>query len=506
MGNTLRSHEDLVHVRGWSSEQIGSVFETLRRKRSVYFLTREEFSRYFGGRNREALTVFSDLDTDCDGRVDIFEVFVVLTIWSGTSWEEKLGLLFDLFDMMGKGFLRLDEFVLMGTVMVQALSKFIDLDDGERLEDRAAILGLAKAALARNESNVTKDRFQHWARTNELWGKLEGFVKDHAARVNEDAKASRMRMRIGALERHASRLFERVRQLQDRLPDFSDACVEYVSAWGRRKRWDFLMQNMRHLVLKLQRLSDSMHTSLADLEALLNEDAVSGGMASVVDPERRFSQEQMIISLDTMRERSSGDFREAVDLLKRLIELTEPGEMQAVMDADRPRGSELNVITEDDAERDQQGNPLGMAPPRVIDSRRVMEQVHADMLAETEGDGCFARLAIADSPTQPSAAAERGLGIMDDPWSNASRELAITDVSPSGTLRSNEPTLVAIADFEPPPSHQTQMLQLSVGDQVTVLGQDGRGWWYGRKQTGKEGWFPPCYVQLKPAHYSTMGR
>merc|ERR1712107_469898 len=34
------------------------------------------------------------------------------------------------------------------------------------------------------------------------------------------------------------------------------------------------------------------------------------------------------------------------------------------------------------------------------------------------------------------------------------------------------------------------MGKLCVGDEVTILGQDGRGWWYGRKQTGKEGWFP----------------
>mmetsp|Transcript_20943 Transcript_20943/g.48656 ORF Transcript_20943/g.48656 Transcript_20943/m.48656 type:complete len:81 (-) Transcript_20943:28-270(-) len=70
---------------------------------------------------------------------------------------------------------------------------------------------------------------------------------------------------------------------------------------------------------------------------------------------------------------------------------------------------------------------------------------------------------------------------------------------------SQEPTMVAIADFDPPPSHQTQMLQLSVGDQVTIVGQDGRGWWYGRKPSGKEGWFPPSYVQMKPAHFSSIG-
>mmetsp|Transcript_101988 Transcript_101988/g.297449 ORF Transcript_101988/g.297449 Transcript_101988/m.297449 type:complete len:384 (+) Transcript_101988:2-1153(+) len=382
----------------------------------------------------------------------------------------------------------------MGTVMVQALRKFVQLED-THLSERATIQGLAKEALPPNETMLTKDGFQHWAQSCGLWGKLRGFVEDHAARGQEDSKTSRMRVRIGALERHAARLLERVQQLQDKLPDFADACIEYVSAWGRRKRWDFLMQNMRHLVLKLHRLSDSMHTTLADLEASLNEDEVSGGMASVIDPQKRFTQEQMIISLDTMREQSSVDFREATDLLKRLIELTEPYETQAVMDADHT-GGELNVINEDE------GEGLGMAPPRVTENRNMMEQVHASMLADTEGDGCFARPALAD---EPSTATDRLLGLADHEHSPQSRDLAITDVSPGGTMRSNEPTLVAIADFEPPQSHQTQMLKLVVGDLVTALGQDGRGWWYGRKQTGKEGWFPPCYVQLKPAHFSSSG-
>lgn len=493
----MRSHEHLVHVRGWSSEQIGAVFQTLRRKRAVYCLTREEFSRYCGGRNREAMAVFSDLDTDCDGRVDIFEVMTVLTIWSGTSWEEKQDLLFDLFDMMGKGFLKLDELVLMTTVMVQTMRKFVTLEDTQ-LADRAAIQGLAKEALPPDQTKLTKDGFQHWAKSCGLWGKLRGFVEDHAARGQEDSKTSRMWVRIGALERHEAKLSERVQQLQDRLPDFADACLEYVSAWGRRKRWDFLMQNIRHLVLKLQRLSDSMHMTLRDLETSITEDENSAGMASVIDPQKRFNQEQMIISLDAMREQSSVDFREVTILLKRLIDLTEPNENQAVMDADHT--GELNVINEDEAE-----GMVGMAPPRVTENRQMMEQVHADMVADAEGDGCFALPALEGGQADPSKAHEQLLGLADDPLSTKSRELDLADVSPGGTLRSNEPTLVAIADFDPPNSHQTQMLKLVVGDMVTVLGQDGRGWWYGRKPSGKEGWFPPCYVQIKSSHFSSSG-
>merc|ERR1712146_685178 len=60
-----------------------------------------------------------------------------------------------------------------------------------------------------------------------------------------------------------------------------------------------------------------------------------------------------------------------------------------------------------------------------------------------------------------------------------------------------EPIVVAIADFDPPRSHETQMLAFHTGDEVIATGQDGKGWWYGRKRDGTEGWFPPSYVQLK---------
>jgi len=121
----LQAHEDLIHIRGWTREQISSVCDTVRNKTNLYRLTRDDFARYFGGRSREAITIFNDLDTDCDGLVDIFEIVTVLTLWSGTSWEEKQDLLFGLFDLMGKGFLKIDELLLMGSVLVQVLGKFV---------------------------------------------------------------------------------------------------------------------------------------------------------------------------------------------------------------------------------------------------------------------------------------------------------------------------------------------------------------------------------------------
>lgn len=104
MGNALEAHNDIGHIRGWTCEQIKTVFNNLRRKNVIFALTKEEFAKLIGGRHREAVVVFNDLDTDYDGRVDVFEVLIVLTVWSGASWREKQGLFFEFFDMIGKGF------------------------------------------------------------------------------------------------------------------------------------------------------------------------------------------------------------------------------------------------------------------------------------------------------------------------------------------------------------------------------------------------------------------
>merc|ERR1719220_170921 len=84
------------------------------------------------------------------------------------------------------------------------------------------------------------------------------------------------------------------------------------------------MQNLRQLIWKLQQSSTNMHTTLADLDGSLNEEELSGGTASVVEPRKRFLQERMLLDLEAKRQESLVDYGEATDLLERLVELTEP--------------------------------------------------------------------------------------------------------------------------------------------------------------------------------------
>jgi len=512
MGNVHLHHECLVHVRGWTREQIKGSLGTLRSNASVYRLSKEEFTRYFGGRNREMLTIFNNLDTDRDGLIDIFETFVVLIIWSGTAWQDKQDLLFSLFDMMGKGFLKLDELLLMGRVLVRTMSKFVDIDS--ELHKISTLQKLTDTAIPPGETKLTHERFRSWVASNAKLDQLKGFIEDIASRGQADSNSSRMRMHIVAVERHAAKLHERIERLQDMLPEFRDACIEYVSAWGRRKRWDFMMQNMRQLVLKLHHVSDSMFSTLAELEQILHEDELSGGMAAVVDPHKRLKQEQMLSSLELMRNESQADFREATELLQWLIELTEPSDSNPSANFDHSTEA-LGAITEDERE-----GLIDISPPRVVEHRNMMRDVLEEMSKDIQQGGIFFRKLVDETTALEVSEGVAG-GANQEGATMASRDLALAQSGPSTTSKAPvaasqqaasaggapvEPTLVAIADFEPPASHHTQMLRLHVGDQVTVIGMDGRGWWYGSKPNGKEGWFPPSYVQMESAHFSSASK
>mmetsp|Transcript_170383 Transcript_170383/g.541220 ORF Transcript_170383/g.541220 Transcript_170383/m.541220 type:complete len:534 (+) Transcript_170383:70-1671(+) len=521
MGNApLNCHGDLVHVRGWTKDQIAAVTTTVRRNGNMCRLTKDEFARYFGGRSREILLIFNDLDTDADGLVDVFEVITVLCIWSGTSWDDTKELLFDLFDLMGKGWMKIDELILMGTIIAQAVSKFSTIDAG--LHKHATLERLLRGGVSSSDWQISRKSFNEWADTCEPLGQLRHFVEDHAARRQPETAASRKRHRIMLVEQHAAKLYQRIARLQEMISEFTDAVVDYVSAYGRRKRWDFLMQNIRHLIWKMQEISTSMHTTLVDLDNSVNEEEASGGTASIVDPRKRFQQERMLQDLEGRRLESLNDYNDVTDLLERLIVLTEPNMEGAAFSP--PAADSLNVITEVEGE-----SLLDVAPPRIVEHRRQMRQLHFTMNGDIQEGGCFFRPPMQDVPPSGSqisaledtgvrelfrktkenivmAGAAKAVGALSR-GGGAAAAPSSTQASRGGPLSSvqgsGQPTMMCIADFEPPGSHASQMLKLQVGDEVTVLGQDGRGWWFGRKENGREGWFPPSYVQLAPAHFTS---
>merc|ERR1719502_1860429 len=130
-----------------------------------------------------------------------------------------------------------------------------------------------------------------------------------------------------------------------------------------------------------------------------------------------------------------------------------------------------------------------------------MKQVHNEMLEEISAGGSFGR--DTEGYNQLVEVAQQGAKAGDESPTAATAQ---RETGKAPELVGDIPQLIAIADFEPPATHQTQMLSLVVGDVIDVIGQDGKGWWYGKKQNGTDGWFPPSYVQTKAAHFSSAGK
>jgi len=261
-----------------------------------------------------------------------------------------------------------------------------------------------------------------------------------------------------------------------------------------------LMQNLRQLILQLTQTSESMRCSFIDLEASLIEAEKSCGLQLIIDPAKRFQQEKEIVKLDQMRQESLSDYWSATNILQRLIQLTEP-----LDDTARTEMKSLEMVAED--ERD---NMIDMSPPRVTEHREIMKKIVVDMLSDTAEGGIFFRKALENNSSlrdefQKKKDAQGGSESMIE----AVAEPQKAPPSRQGKRSmvggaAEEPTMVAVVEFDPP-ANQAQMLSLSVGEKVQVLGQDGRGWWFGRTQHGKEGWFPPSYVQMESTHFSSAG-
>lgn len=488
MGNALRSHENLKHVHGWTADQIDKIRDTLRVKQPHYVLNKEEFVKYFGGRNRESVSVFNDLDTDYDGRVDIFEIVTTVILWSTTTWDEKQRNFFRLFDFNSKGAVRLDELLMFLSVGLRTLKKFVHVD--AKYDDIKIIQAAAKEALPSGEVQIDISGFHKWFENCALLVELMNFIDDHARRTVPEAEESPMRKTMAILEKKCRELSRKVEQLRDQMRHLEDDRPEADTS--QRKRFDFMMQNLHKLAVKLQRSCETQRHELAELTASLNEDTASNGMGSLVDPRKRFRHEQMLMSTELVQSESQKDFQEAADLLGKLIELVygkqaAEGSLSELKEgfeapwnganqASFSGGNFLGAVEEEDDDGDEDDMIKERERLSLREAKRGRLKKQLDDMSEP-------------TSTMPGRARpsvdQTSMGDFD------------FDYSDGDDVKSGEPVVVAIADFDPPRSHETQMLAFHVGDEVIATGQDGKGWWYGRKRDGTEGWFPPSYVQLK---------
>lgn len=477
MGNALRSFENLKHVHGWTADQIDKIRDTLRVKQPLYVLSKEEFVKYFGGRNRESVSVFNDLDTDYDSRVDLFEILVTVILWSTTTWDEKQHNLFRLFDFNFKGAVRLDELLMFLSVGLRTLKKFVQVE--QRYDDLALIQATVKEAFKEGEVQIDVDGFCRWFNDTELLVELMAFIDDHARRSVPEAEESPMRKTMSVLEKKCKELGRKVEQLREQMRHLDDDRPD--SETSQRKRFDFMMQNLHKLAVKLQRSCETQRHELAELTASLNEDSASHGMGSLVDPRKRFRHEQMLMSTELVQSESQKDFHEAADLLGKLIELVYGKEVAnspefkggiEAWSGTGARGGNLLGSVEEEGSEDEDDMVKERERLSLREAKRGRLKKQLDEMSSTEHK---ARPSI----DQNSSWVVEG------------------EYEPGDEPKSGEPVVVAISDFDPPRSHETQMLAFHTGEEVIATGQDGKGWWYGRKRDGTEGWFPPSYVQLK---------
>lgn len=483
MGNTLRSHDNLIHVRAWTKGHIKSMFETLRRQTLTYTLDKEGFSRYFGGRNREAVVIFNDLDTDYDGKVDVFEVLLVVTLWSGTPWVEKQELLFMFFDLMGKGSMKIDEALLMAATVTQTVKKFVKLRP--EVESKDNHREVVEKAFTNGQQVLTPASFQKWLSACTPMQELHQFIDAHSEMTLPPVDAIPLRGKIVELGTTAKDLAQKMEKLQEWLKGIPDAVAANPMPPGRKRRYDFINQSLQTLIVKMQRQTETSRGILAELTMTLNEDDMKGHLTALVEPRKRFSQEQMLMEVEAANNQWQADMRDTVGLLDKLIEVVYASQ-----------GEESEVFARS---KTQNFGEAMQSSPQIESIRAKLQATFADILeGGTLGDAPKQQPRAESYRQGPGAAAEAR-----QPQAGT-RDLALADtgvgaaaIAP-GVVRgaAEKPVVEVVADFRPPIGHSAQMLTLMVGERINVTGQDGKGWWYGDKRDGSEGWFPPSYVRI----------
>jgi hypothetical protein len=272
----------------------------------------------------------------------------------------------------------------------------------------------------------------------------------------------------------------------------------------QQRRYDALRQNLEVHVTKLQKASETQHDELQELPATLNDEFQKSGLPGLVDPKKRIRHDQLITEIETIQAQSQNEYRSAVDLVGALIELTYGLEPTPAVRASTDAGR----ISAQQGPSDSIGQPLSLAIPTIDDEEvtalrqrllnRDFKKKSMKRKAESTITGISAPTPATNTYHSGGAAAPQA---QMDAATAASQAAAaaplITDAEEEFMEGEQLTVVVAFADFDPPPSHETAMLGLKAGDDIIVTGRDDQGWWYGRKRDNTEGWFPPSYVQLK---------
>eukprot|EP00397_Hematodinium_sp_SG-2012_P040456 GEMP01044333.1.p1 GENE.GEMP01044333.1~~GEMP01044333.1.p1 ORF type:complete len:398 (+),score=107.21 GEMP01044333.1:211-1404(+) len=397
MGNAKSCHASLIKWRPGRAVKVRPVVKSLR---TNYLLDRDMFTQGWGqAGNSPGQALFSALDTDQDGFVDVFEVVALLSLYSSSLWREKSDMLFDAFDFNSKGFLRAEELEFLVWTIIRALRKFVsELDEDTETNWKKDIIG----------ASFSSDELYEWFLQNSLGKALRCFIDDELSKDNsEHVPPSRLWRSVLALETAYEAQQQNLTQLQGDLAEVKSALSKFeyddsVASTTRRKRDEYLMENVNNVMMKIQTSVSTQGVDIGELASLEN--------TVEMDTRVRMRQEQIISDIEAIQKQTERDIASCNDAIAMIAE------------------------KHDDSSRKQ---------------------------------------------TQPA---------------RASLMAAQKAVNKSDTLT------VVTKDFSPVGAADMGMLTLRKGEHVVAIGQDGYGWWFGRKEEcGTEGWFPPAYVALAAA-------
>eukprot|EP00929_Paragymnodinium_shiwhaense_P006511 TRINITY_DN11001_c0_g1_i1.p1 TRINITY_DN11001_c0_g1~~TRINITY_DN11001_c0_g1_i1.p1 ORF type:complete len:604 (-),score=210.75 TRINITY_DN11001_c0_g1_i1:185-1996(-) len=355
MGAVLATFDDLFFLRPCKAKEVNEIVELFRRSRACMALDRRSFEEAMWLKSPQAVRVFDDLDTDFDGKVDTFEVLLTLILWSCTTWDEKLELLFRCFDFNRKGALRFPELAFMVATTVRTTRRFVQLD--LELEDMEAQKSAAAAAFPGSSPLSTRqialDAFRGWFEASDLGKKLRSFVDEHAPPTGEagdggsggvlpaqlEAPVRRdLRLqdyRVQEMLQELSKLRHWLRELESEAPDRNEQ---------QESLYQVLHKRVGQLLSKLDLALDTLRSELAELSSSMNEATAraGGGAVALVQPLTQLRHDQLQAEIAVLQRRCQEDCREAALLVEKLRELTY-GSSQAQRPLSRPPTAELGV-------------------------------------------------------------------------------------------------------------------------------------------------------------------
>lgn len=442
---------------------------------------RSTFDEVVGRRHPDTMQIFENLDADADGKVDTFEVLLTLTLWCSATWEEKLDLLFQCFDFNRKDSLRFPELALMAKTALQTVRCFATVPSG--LEDFEALKGeVAQAFTGAPSGELGQQGFAEWFGECSLAQQLKQFVEGHLKTEASEKVEVLVRERVRMLE-------YRVQELAQEVEELAESAEALRQEGGpqdpnQKAKWSNLWQNLDNLFVRLRTAGDSQRSEMAELTTSMAEEAADGGAVALLEPQMRAQHNKFIKEISDLEQRARGYLAEAKEVVGQLLELARCGDSRPeTPSVQLPPAPKMARGSEDPEATEKRLRLLNQELRR----RRLRQAVGTAGDAAATAAGPAASLQHAEVPRRSVT------------FSQHTEAVSVTVAAGEAeeTMPAAMPIVVAFAAFDSPEGEETQMLSLRPGDEISAIGQDGAGWWYGRKTDGSEGWFPPSYVTLK---------